>query len=516
MPDVFISYARKDAKAAETVVGYLKDTGLKCWCDVNLIPGTPEWEAEIERAIKATLVSVVLISPHSVSSRHVKAEFSLARDRDKEIIPLFLAEQVELPNGWGLRLALHQYLSASPSLQAALPRLADAVWRVVDRTRHAGAYQDEEEVRKRGNFSWRARFTEDTVGLHVGESENGFTTIEDGAYVMASKAGAYLGSMMHNLPLITDFILEARLSKSAGLDDQWFGIEFGEPWPQNYYQFLINGQQSVRIAKHWNQEWIELARHEGVRQLNPGNAQNILKIIRRGSSLHVLINGLHAQSVSDGDVRVGALGLVVGWDLRIAFQDLQLTGVDLDKLFKSALWHLGKLDARRGRQLLQQVLEVDPKHIQAARLLQEPRLDYRDSILIVIGHKMLPQISDSIPAARLRAEINRRGHPHALRFASIVTDTGLLDEEKYLKCPLVAIGGYNSNKITADLRNSLPHDPCSTESMHIQHDLDNKNRRVLLWGSGPTGNLETGRAVEVFISSGLLDRFLKIIWSEGG
>jgi hypothetical protein len=514
-PEVFIAYARKDAKAAETVVSYLKDTGLKCWCDVHLIPGTPEWEAEIERAIKATLVSVVLISPHSVTSRHVKAEFSLARDRDKEIIPLFLAEQVELPNGWGLRLALHQYLCASPSLEAALPQLADAVWRVVDRHRHAAAYLDEAEVQKRANFSWQARFTEDTGGLQVGESENGFTTIEDGAYVMASKAGAYLGSMLHSLPLATEFIVEARLSKSAGLDDQWFGIEFGEPWPQNYYQFLINGQQSVRIAKHWNQEWIELARHEGVRQLNPGNARNIIKIIRRGASLHVLVNGLHAQSVSDGDVQVGALGLVVGWDLRIAFQEVQLSGLDLDRIFKSALWHLGKLDARRGRQLLQQVLEVDPHHLQATRLLQQPRLDYRDSILIVIGHKMLPQIQDSIPAARLKEEINRRGRPHPLRFASIVTDTGLLAEEKYLKCPVIAIGGYNSNKITADLRSSLPHDACSTEAMHIQHDLDKKDRRVLLWGSGPTGEIETGRAVEVFMTSGLLDRFLDLIWGEG-
>jgi hypothetical protein len=189
--------------------------------------------------------------------------------------------------------------------------------------------------------------------------------------------------------------------------------------------------------------------------------------------------------------------------------------LDLDKLFQSALWHLGKLDARKGRKLLRQVVAADPNHAQAARLLGEFRPDFRDSILIAIGHKMLPQLHDSIPAAKLRDEINRRGGNHELRVASIVTDAGLLAEEKYLRCPVISIGGYNSNKITADLRNSLPHDTSSSESMHIQHDLEKKVRRVLLWGSGPTGGFETARAVEVFMTSGLLDRFLKIVWDQG-
>jgi hypothetical protein len=515
-PEVFIAYAREDAGDAETIVRHLQGTGLKCWCDVHLIPGTPEWEAEIERAIKATLVSVVLISPHSVASRHVKAEFSLARDRDKEIIPLFLAEQVELPDGWGLRLTLHQYLCASPSLEAALPPLADAVWRVVDRHRHPAAYHDEAEVLKRANYHIEPKFAEDALGLFLGENAHSVAVIEDGAYVMASKPGAYPGYRL-NIPRLTEFVLEARLTKLDGPDDEahWFGFFFGEPFPKNFHEFLINGQGTVRITKHLNRQWHELGRHQGVRQLNRGNAPNTLKIIRQGGSFHVLVNGLHAHSITDGDVRMGALGLLMGPDLRVAFQDVHLSGFDLDKIFKSALWHLGTLDARRGRQLLQQVLEFDPQHRQAARLLQQPRLDYRDSILIVIGHKMLPQIQDSIPAARLREEINRRGKSHATRFAAVVTDTGLLAEEKYLKCPVIAIGGYNANKITADLRSSLPRDAGSTETMHIQHDLDKQDRRVLLWGSGPTGDLETGRAVEVFMTSGLLDSFLDLIWGKG-
>jgi hypothetical protein len=506
-PEVFIAYAREDARAAEAVVGYLQGTGLHCWYDVDLVPGTPEWEAEIERAI-----SVVLISPPSVISKHVKAEFSLARDRDKAIIPFFLAEEVELPNGWGLRLALHQYLSASPSLEAALPRLAEAVWRVVDHHRHPQAYQNEEEVRKRANFHLEPRFTDNPAGLFLGENDHSVTVIEDGAFVMTSKPGASPGYRL-DMPLLTDFVLEARLRKIHGPDDEghWFGFFFGEPYPEQLYEFLINGQKTVKITKHVNRRWQELARHQEVRPLNAGSAQNLLKIIRKGDACHIMVNGLQVLSVIDGDIRAGRLGLVMGPDLRVAYQDLRLAGSDLNKLFQAALWHLGKLDARMGRQLLRKVVAGDPSHAQAVHLLGEFRPDYRDSILITIGHKVLPQLNDGAAAAKLRQEINRRGGEHELRVAGIVTDTALGGEERYLKCPVITIGGPRINAITAALAKELPHDAVSTETRHIQHEIDHGDRRVALWGDGAA---ETAQAVELFIASGLLDRFLKLIWRK--
>src|SRR4030042_4246472 len=222
--EVFIAYAHEDIKAAQSVVEYLAAAGLPCWGDGRLVPGTPEWEAEIERAIRHTGVFIALISPHSVMSRHVKTEMTLAGNAGKAIIPVFLSEHVDLPNGWGYRLALHQHLYALPSLEAVMPKLAARLGQVLDSHRPAAAYRDEKEVRQRANFSWQTRFAEDTAGLYVGESEGGFTSIEDGAYVMASKSHAYLGSMIHALPSLTEFILEARLTKLSGPHDQGFGF----------------------------------------------------------------------------------------------------------------------------------------------------------------------------------------------------------------------------------------------------------------------------------------------------
>jgi hypothetical protein len=515
--EIFLAYAHEDAKAAQSVVEYLSSAGLHCWWDDRLVPGTPEWEAEIERAIRHTGTFIALISPHSVVSRHVKTEMTLAGNTGKGIIPVFLCENVDLPNGWGYRLALHQHLYASPSLEAVLPKLAAAVDKVLDSHRHPAAYREEQEVRQLANFSWQASFAEETGGLNLGESEGGSTSIEAGAYLMASKPNTYLGSMMHALPALTEFILEARVNKSGGTDDHWFGFEFGEPWPQNYYQFLINGQNTIRIAKHWNREWIELARHRGVRQLNPGNASNLWKIIRKGPYFHVFINGLHAQSVMDGDIKKGTIGMVIGPGLRVAYEDLALKAVNIERVYEQAASHWKNLEIREARQLFQYVADYDQSYKNAKALLIQPRPDYRESILIIVGFTILPQIFNIPAAVKIMQEINKRGRGHEFRWARIVTDAGLLRAKHFIRCPLIAIGGPKGNKVSALVKEELVLDPASFGDLSIRHNLDMKcleggSRRVALWGHTPE---KTEEAVDLFISSGLLDRFLTMIWGKG-
>jgi hypothetical protein len=131
--------------------------------------------------------------------------------------------------------------------------------------------------------------------------------------------------------------------------------------------------------------------------------------------------------------------------------------------------------------------------------------------LIVIGYKIMPQINDGVAAALLQNKINEKGRNNELRFASIVTDRGLLENSKFMRCPLISLGGPNGNEITARLANELLMDPSSSEYIHIQHNIEKKIPQVLLWGSG---NLETERAVDIFISSGLLEKFLNMVWGE--
>jgi hypothetical protein len=50
---VFMSYSRRDEETMRRIVTFLRNQGIKVWVDnEKLIPGTPIWEEEIEKAIK--------------------------------------------------------------------------------------------------------------------------------------------------------------------------------------------------------------------------------------------------------------------------------------------------------------------------------------------------------------------------------------------------------------------------------------------------------------------------------
>jgi hypothetical protein len=131
--------------------------------------------------------------------------------------------------------------------------------------------------------------------------------------------------------------------------------------------------------------------------------------------------------------------------------------------------------------------------------------------LIVVGWQVLPQLHDGIVAARLRDEINRRGRQENLETAFMVTDTGLLQDQTFMQCSLICIGGSVSNQLTATIADQLEADPVGAEWVKIQHAMSKGDKRVALWGGGAA---ETARAVDLFITSGLLDRFLGMLWER--
>jgi hypothetical protein len=358
-------------------------------------------------------------------------------------------------------------------------------------------------------------FAADPCGLYVGETQCGITKVEDGAYIMAARPQDYLGYEMSALPRVTEFVAEARIQKQHGPHDQWFGFEFGERWPGNYYQFLLNSQGAVRISKHWNKEWRDLGYQDNNHHIRRGNTDNILTAARKGPMINVFVNGHEVLAAEDNDINVGGLGLVVGWGIQAAFSGLKVKGIELGAVFEKAINHWGKLEVLEARPLLEYIKKYEPlyKHpgwaSNVTQLLWEKRPDYRKSICVVVSYQALPQIYDGMAAAKLREEINRRGRPDDFEFAYIVTDTGLIQDKIFMQCPLIAVGGPEVNKITAEFMNELPQDSLSTESIKIQHGIDKCIKKVALWGEVAE---ETTSAVDIFISSGLLDRFLNMIW----
>ena len=122
----FISYSRTDTSKKQNIVKQLRARGINLWVDIeNLVPGTPAWELEIERAIRGAAGIIVLLSPESNNSEWVRREISFAEQNDKYVFPVLIRgdENDSIP----LRLSNHQWVDLREDYNNGLDELADAL-----------------------------------------------------------------------------------------------------------------------------------------------------------------------------------------------------------------------------------------------------------------------------------------------------------------------------------------------------------------------------------------------------
>jgi len=121
-PYFFISYSREDTVLQQKVIRGLRSRGLNVWVDTeNLVPGSPEWERIIERAIRGAAGVVVLLSPNSNNSEWVRREISFAESNKKHIFPALIHgnENDSIP----LRLSAHQRIDLRNNFDSGLDQL---------------------------------------------------------------------------------------------------------------------------------------------------------------------------------------------------------------------------------------------------------------------------------------------------------------------------------------------------------------------------------------------------------
>ncbi|MCI0610441.1 MAG: toll/interleukin-1 receptor domain-containing protein [Anaerolineae bacterium] len=122
----FISYSRTDTAQKQNIIKQLRARGIHLWVDIeNLVPGTPAWEREIERAIRGAAGIIVLLSPESNNSEWVRREISFAEQNDKYVFPVLIRgdEDDSIP----LRLSNHQWVDLRKNYNNGLDELADAL-----------------------------------------------------------------------------------------------------------------------------------------------------------------------------------------------------------------------------------------------------------------------------------------------------------------------------------------------------------------------------------------------------
>ena len=129
MPDVFISYSRKDFYFAESLAFHLAAAGFPNWLDANHLTPGGEWAEEINRALDEAQTIVLVATPHSLRSPYVEREWKRALDQgDRLIVALFRSSK--LPS----ELNAVRVVDFRGRFGAALRRLTDLLGKRDDRS----------------------------------------------------------------------------------------------------------------------------------------------------------------------------------------------------------------------------------------------------------------------------------------------------------------------------------------------------------------------------------------------
>jgi len=133
--------------------------------------------------------------------------------------------------------------------------------------------------------------------------------------------------------------------------------------------------------------------------------------------------------------------------------------------------------------------------------------DLRSTVLLVVGHGLLPEEEDRPLAYDLKREITARADGAEGRTAVVVTDVWLLGQELGEFFPAIAIGGPAVNEFTEQIYGDLPIVLTRDQEVFVQMAAEGK--RAALWGMHEAGTRE---AVDVFMRDRLLERFLDLVW----
>lgn len=90
MPDIFISYSRRDIEFARWLTASLEARGADVWFDHSDIRAGIKWSSAIQQGLRDSRSMVVIISPESMASPNVEDEWQWFLDRKKPLIPVLL------------------------------------------------------------------------------------------------------------------------------------------------------------------------------------------------------------------------------------------------------------------------------------------------------------------------------------------------------------------------------------------------------------------------------------------
>lgn len=135
--------------------------------------------------------------------------------------------------------------------------------------------------------------------------------------------------------------------------------------------------------------------------------------------------------------------------------------------------------------------------------------DLRTTVLIVVGHGILPEEEDRPLAYELKRAANARSGGSEGHAAVVVTDVWLMNHELGEFFPAIALGGPGVNAFTAHIYEDLP--VVYTRDQRVFVQMATEGKRAAVWGMDQSA---TRQAFDVFVGEGLLERFLELVWRK--
>ena len=134
-------------------------------------------------------------------------------------------------------------------------------------------------------------------------------------------------------------------------------------------------------------------------------------------------------------------------------------------------------------------------------------VDRDETVLVVVG--VGDTNRDRPFADTVRKAVDSRGNGQFYRRAVVLGDLEYLGRPELHRHPTIAVGGPGVNAVSQRLVPDAAPMWQSEERAFVQGDIEGMPKRVVIWGMDEAA---TGRAVNAFVSEGMLDLLLDRIW----
>src|SRR5258707_4393759 len=119
---IFISFASKDVKVAQTLCSALESRGIHCWISARDIQPGENFQVSIVRALRQAKIMLLVFTHNSNSSEEMTKELALASQQKLIVIPLRV-EDVTPGDAFAYEFATRQWIDVFADWESSIDQL---------------------------------------------------------------------------------------------------------------------------------------------------------------------------------------------------------------------------------------------------------------------------------------------------------------------------------------------------------------------------------------------------------